>query len=458
MKRMIFAVAVFCLICSGMAFAGGGGAGGGGSTSANDSYQITALLLEQTTSAGISLSGPDNYWTTVSVENGLASLHYDSGTVEPGIYILRFNGFNSGGFTTVRGATEINLAKGDDINVIIDLLPPESIPAKIYLANAVVGARAEIESKTPSGSGYGSGGEIKQDSYGSYFNAWLPLYSTGTALITSGVNQYSLDISAASLKSYLGRGYASIASYDQKSRINGLEARIFTGKVYPTDFPGMNLSQAAASVPENTTIKLIGAWFDEKVTSPAKNISIEGDPSFNCSINSEGDATIDIVPGNGGWVALRYLQIQNYNYQGNGAAIRKHNDTNLYVSNVLVRTGNNGNAAIRGNAAGMWLNNLTLLGNHTGAAFDLSGPNTGSVSRSFILGYGRLFANVNAILPGSGNLVWQVGDTTGLDYWQNSAVKDPKLRYEMDPYPDLNSPLYLPDRSYIGAIVPVKRY
>ena len=62
MKRMIFAVAVFCLICSGMAFAGGGGAGGGGSTSANDSYQITALLLEQTTSAGISLSGPGRYF------------------------------------------------------------------------------------------------------------------------------------------------------------------------------------------------------------------------------------------------------------------------------------------------------------------------------------------------------------------------------------------------------------
>ncbi|MDP2708732.1 MAG: hypothetical protein Q8O93_01605 [bacterium] len=450
MKKTVFAIAVFCLIFSGMSFAGGGGG-----VDINNSQEITALLLEQTTSAGISLNGPENYWTTVSVENGLASLHYDSGTVEPGIYIMRFNGFNQDGYVTVSGATEVSLGAGDEINVIIDLMPPSSIPVKIYLANA--GERAMIEGKTTSG-GWGSGGEIKQDSYGSYFNAWLPLYSEGTALITSGVNQYSLDISAASLKSYLGRGYASVTTYDQKSRINGLEARIFTGKVYPTDFPGMNLSQAAASVPENTTIKLIGAWFDEKVVLPAKNITIQGDPNFSSSINSDGEATIDIVPGNGGWVTLQYLQIQNYNYQSNGAAIRKLDDTNLYVSNVLVRTGNHGNAAIRGNAAGLWLNNLTLLGNNTGAAFDLSGPNTGSVNKSFILGYGRLFANVNAILPGNGNLVWQVGETTGLDYWQNSAVKDPKLRYEMDPYPDLNSLLYLPDRSYIGAVVPVKSY
>lgn len=430
------------------------GSGSGGSTESGTSQQIVKVLLEQTTSAGISLCGPDNYWDNISVQNGLASIHYDSGTVEAGTYILRFTGFNQNGNSTVAGATEVSLGVGDEINIAIDLLHGWSIYVKIYLANANAGAQAEITYKTSGGSG-SYRGEIKQDEQGSYIDAWLPMDAKGPATIKSGVNQYSLDISPASLLSYLSRGYAVIKDYSKKSRISGLQAQIYAGKVYPTDFPGMSITEAVASVPENTKIRLIGdGFFNEAVKLPAKNITIEADPSLNCWISSDSEATIDIIPGNGGWVVLKYIQVQNYNYSGKGAAIRKLGNADLDLFNVVLRTGN-GNTAIRGNASGLWFHNLTLLGDKAGTAFDLTGSSIGSIFKSFVMNYGRLFANVS--LPGNGNLIWNIGETSGLEYWQNTAVKDPKLMYESDPYPGLNSPLLLPDGSYIGAIVPTKR-
>lgn len=448
-KSVLLAV-LLSVFLTGLAFAGGGSGSAGSAGSTNLSQQIMADLVAQTTHAGISLNGPENYWAYAQVENGIASLRFESGTIEPGRYIINVTCFNQDGVTTLVGVKEIDLEVGEEKNVVIELALPSSYPVKVYLANAA--DKAEVHYSNGD-SGWTSTEDVLQDSSGKYIYVWTPM-AGGSVYITSGVNEYAFNISPEKLAEYLDRGYAAINVYGVKSKVVGLQAQLYQGKLYPTDFAGLSLTEAAATVEPCTTIKLVyGYQLNGKVVVAARNVTIEGDPSFSCLLSSNNaDATVEIGQGSG-WAILKYLKIMNHNYQGAGAAVKKPTNASAYFSHCVLAT-YNGNSGISGNGIDLWLSNVTMVGDNSGAAFDLTGPSYGAISKSLVMGYGRMFKNGD--LSGYNNIVWNISDTSGMENWTGSAAKDPNFQYAGGYYPGMNSPLLLPDKSYIGAIMPRK--